>query len=249
MYAEVLDKYRVNGYTEPVDVFSTEEVAEFRRRFFAGIGQTDDAAGPVSFDICNWHMRHRWCYEMAVNPKILDLVEGIFDEPNLILWSMIIWYKEPNNDLYVPWHQDGAYWPMTPHKAVTAWVALGDTFAENGGLTFIPGYQDRIYEHPSFSDPQTEFIEKLGDDRVDAARAVPLTVKAGQVCLFNLATIHSTGFNRTGRARVGCAFRYTTPDVKFHLDQWTRYKPELCVVRGEDRLRMNRAAECAPPAA
>jgi ectoine hydroxylase-related dioxygenase (phytanoyl-CoA dioxygenase family) len=48
----------------------------------------------------------------------------------------------------MPWHQDAAYWPLSPREHnITAWIALFDTDASNGCMRVIPGTHERLLEH------------------------------------------------------------------------------------------------------
>ena len=36
------------------------------------------------------------------------------------------------------WHQDASYWPLSPSKTVTVWLAVDDADAGNGAMRVIP---------------------------------------------------------------------------------------------------------------
>ena len=36
------------------------------------------------------------------------------------------------------WHQDASYWPLSPSKTVTVWLAIDDADAGNGAMRVIP---------------------------------------------------------------------------------------------------------------
>ena len=78
-------------------------------------------------DRADSNLRFRWAYELATHQRILDYAERILG-PDIVLWAMVFWYKEPHNSKYIPWHQDATYWPMEPRINLTAWMALGPTF-------------------------------------------------------------------------------------------------------------------------
>ena len=243
---ELLEFYKNHGYLGPVDVFSKAEALNFRAEFFEAMGLTEESKSYIEQDIVNWHMKYAWCHEMAKNPTILDLLEAIFGDPNIVVWSSMIWYKEPDYNKYIPWHQDGAYWSMEPKKTVTVWIALGESTPENGGLRFSPKVHNHIYEHPEIEDPSSQFITHC-DQKLAEGRAVNITMQPGQACFFDMHTLHTSGPNKTDKARIGLSFRFTTPEVKFDLNHWQRYKPEICLVRGEDNYHLNREVVGEPP--
>ena len=45
----------------------------------------------------------------------------------------------PGDGRRVSWHQNASYGPLTPSKAVTAWVTIDDVDATNGAMQIIPG--------------------------------------------------------------------------------------------------------------
>ena len=81
--------------------------------------------GETSKDIREWHEMSTYLYEIAMNPKILDLVEGILGA-NFYFWASNFFIKEPRNASTVGWHQDAYYWPMAPHNSVTVWLAFDE---------------------------------------------------------------------------------------------------------------------------
>jgi non-haem Fe2+, alpha-ketoglutarate-dependent halogenase len=233
-----VEHYRKVGFTQAVNVFSRSESMAMRRKFFEAIGQTEDQTRHISQEIPNWHTRHQWCADMVRQARIVDLVQALLDAPDVMVWSMLFWYKQAGDVTYVPWHQDGAYWPMTPVKTITAWVALGDVDRNNGALHFRPGRRTDLRPHTALNDPRSEFITQFPDAVPEAEeRGVDMT--GGQVCLFDAYTVHRTGPNLTARARVGCGIRYATPDVAFDAPMWKRYQPEILMLRGRDSYGFN----------
>lgn len=237
-----VDHYQAHGFTGPVEIFSRAEIETMRRRFFAGIGQSEEETKHIAEDIVGWHAKHRWCLDIARTPRLLDLVEGLFGEPNIVMWSMMFWYKEAGDVTFVPWHQDGAYWAMDPMKNITAWVAFGDVSSGNGCLRFSRRRVGRVLPHPPMQDPRTHFIECLPESSFDPESAVDVEMQSGEACLFDAEAIHMSGPNPSDRARIGCSVRYTTPDVRFRLDEWKRYQPQIVLLRGEDRYGLNAGA-------
>ncbi|MBA2482688.1 MAG: phytanoyl-CoA dioxygenase family protein [Planctomycetes bacterium] len=140
----------------------------------------------------------------------------------------------------MPWHQDASYWAIEPKKTVTAWLALGETSPDNGCLRIIPGSHTRTSEHRAISDPTSWFDKGVDPRDIDESTAVDLALRPGEAVLFNEATLHGSEMNRSSQPRVAISFRYTSPEVRFLIDQWTdpgRVKTFL--VRGEDRLHLN----------
>ena len=133
-----LDQLKEDGYTGPVPLLSAEAAAAARRAYFEAIGQSEESPGPTKARPYGFNVLHRWAHDLSVNERVLDHVEMALG-PDIVLWATVFWYKEPHNTKYIPWHQDASYWPMEPRINLTAWIALGPTFPENGCLRLIPG--------------------------------------------------------------------------------------------------------------
>ena len=56
-------------------------------------------------------------------------------------WLDKLLAKRPaKTDAVFAWHQDLAYWPVTPDtRTATMWLALDDSTVENGCMRFVPG--------------------------------------------------------------------------------------------------------------
>ena len=57
---------------------------------------------------------------------------------DVIGWGSHFFCKLPGDGKRVSWHQDASYWPLTPSKAVTVWLAIDDASVENACVRFIP---------------------------------------------------------------------------------------------------------------
>jgi len=243
-----IEQFREEGYSGPVRVMSESDAASLRAHFFREIGQAEAAPGPTKAYMSAWHLKHRWSYELATLPSILDLIEEA-QGPDMVLWAMHFWYKEPHNSKRIPWHQDGQYWPIRPIKNVTAWVALGPTFKANGCLRIVPGTHKRMLEHLKLNDPTSGFAQGLPKEAVDESKAVDLEMQPGEAVIFNEAVFHGSECNTSDVARVAISMRYTTPEVKILIDEWSDPdRIRTLLVRGEDRPRLNEAIRGTPPA-
>lgn len=236
-----VEQYKEAGFTGPVRVFNEPEAAAFRQKFFQTIGQSESAPGSTCHYMSAWHHTMRWAYDLATDPRVLDLITPLLG-PDLIMWAMHFWYKEPRSGKLIPWHQDAAYWQMEPKKNVTAWIALGPTFLENGCLRVIPGSHKQFVEHIQVQDPSSAFKIGLPTDAINETSAVTLEMQPGEAVIFNEGTYHGSRANESNIARVALSIRYTTPDVKFLIEKWKdpdRIKTFL--VRGQDTHHHNDA--------
>ena len=52
--------------------------------------------------------------------------------PDILLYQLTLWLKEPRTDASISWYQDSTYFGRAPAKHVTAWVALSHRNLESG---------------------------------------------------------------------------------------------------------------------
>ena len=67
--------------------------------------------------------------------KILGQILG----PDVLLWGSQLFCKPAAVGMEIPWHQDGAYWPIRPLANISAWIAIDRVSRENACLKVIPG--------------------------------------------------------------------------------------------------------------
>ncbi|MDQ1910710.1 phytanoyl-CoA dioxygenase family protein [Paenibacillus sp. GD4] len=244
-----IEQYREEGYCGPIQGLTLQEADDYYERFFGVLGQSRYEPGPAGMNLSAWHQRHRWAYELATHPGIVAAMKQILGD-DLVLWAMHFWYKEPGNGKYIPWHQDINYWPMEPAINATAWVSLGWSIRENGCLRVIPGTHRSIVEHASTGDESSAFTQGIAAELIDESKAVDVEMSPGQIAFFNEATFHGSDRNDSNIPRVAFSVRYTTPEVKFLMEEWggdtSRIRTYL--VSGEDRFRLNDSIKGVIPA-
>ena len=193
--------------------------------------------GETPKDIREWHETSRWLFDICMNPKIHDLVEGILG-PDFYLWASSFFVKEPYSKEIVGWHQDAYYWPMTPHNSVTVWLTLSDVDEQNGAMKIVPGsHKSGIIKHrrSTVTDSILTLELEKGSFREDTA--VSMCLKAGEVSLHDDAAVHGSPANPSHRRRVGLTMRFSGTNVKNDLKVNPNFKTYLC--RGVDRFKLN----------
>jgi ectoine hydroxylase-related dioxygenase (phytanoyl-CoA dioxygenase family) len=120
--------------------------------------------------------------------------------------------KLPGTDTEVGYHQDFAYTPHTNDDLVTALLMLDDMTLENGCLRVIPAsHKGPIYSHYEM-DHFRGFIrpEVMGEMH---AKEVPITGRAGSVCLMHTRLVHGSRPNCSDRPRGLYIAVYTAADA------------------------------------
>lgn len=207
--------YWRDGVIFPISVLSAARVAELRRKFEAleqSLGGTPDPT-PCT------NLYFRWAYDLSLQPNILDSVEALLGPEIIVAGSMIL-CKHPGHDAYVAWHQDGAYVEDDQTPAVSAWIALADSTANNGCMRVIPATHRQAVSHRVDHDPANLVGKgRLGTGRtvaeeVDEAKAVDVVLRAGEMSLHHNRIIHGSRANCGDDKRIGFIVRYTTPAAR-----------------------------------
>ena len=224
-----------NGYIKNLPVFAPAGVAQLQKMF-------DDWSGRVPEDIDinrvnMWHKASRTFFELCHTPAILDYVEDVIG-PNFYQWGGQFFVKYPNDGSEVPWHQDSQYWPLSPERTVTAWLAIYDTDATNAAMQVIRGsHKKGVYTHHINDAPNLVLQKEVDANEIDQENIVTLDMKAGEISLHDSRLIHGSGPNTSDRRRCGITMRYCPTEVKCDLSVWPTF--EAYLARGVDKYRHN----------
>ena len=206
-------RYASDGFLFPIAVLTAAEVADFR----AALATLQESLGgrPKPVDMNQIHLHFRWAYELVTRPRLLDIVEDVLG-PDLLVHSVSVFAKPPRDTSYVSWHQDGHYWRLEPPDLTTAWVALSDSHAENGALRVLPGsHRGRVPHRTQPGDEHNLLSSGLTvDGGVDESKVETVVLRAGEMSLHHVNTVHGSEANRSAEPRIGIAIRYTTPAVR-----------------------------------
>ncbi len=230
-----MNGYGERGYEFPIPVFDEAETRGFRRHF-------DDYYAYYSEQIrilpankhvsvfAHTHTFLNWVYRMASHPKVLDAVEGVLG-PDLTVRDSAWFAKMPGDKKYISWHQDGTYWGLHPPKAVTAWIALSDSLPENGCMRVVPGSHRQIYpHHETYAADNALSRGQEVAVTVDERQAVDIVLRPGEMSLHDVAIVHGSQANASGKPRIGLAVRYMPPEVV----QEGKVRQLALLVRGKD---------------
>lgn len=228
--AEQIQDYNQQGYLKPFDIYNPLE-AQCNRAYFdyllAKLKAMND--GRDSYAINGYHTRCQGIYDMATYPAILDLVQDIVG-PDIICWGTHFFCKLPHDPKSVPWHQDASYWPLTPARTVTVWLAIDDADVENACMHVIPGtHRNGQMPWENTTDPavlnqKIMNIEQYG-------KPIPFELKAGQISLHADMIAHGSAPNTSDRRRCGLTIRYCPPSVRTINSGWAA---NAIICRGSD---------------
>ena len=225
---EQIQNYNQKGYVFPLDVFTPEE-AKTNRAYFDELIQKALDAGFTSYNVQRWHVYCQGIYEIN---RLLDYVQDILGE-NLILRGSHCFCKLPGDEKQVSWHQDASYWPITPSKIVTAWLAIDDVDEENGAMQIIPGshLQGQIPFERSTPKEKNVLGQTVHNPEHFGDAPISLNLKAGQISLHSDLLLHSSRPNLSSRRRCGIAIRFVPPETTALTENWLK---DTIIARGID---------------
>lgn len=224
-----IDQFKSNGYFMKKRAITAEHAFDCRRRIEA----MELALG----EDCNKRMKIKahvvapWMVDLSRHPVILDAVESILG-PDILLFGSSMFAKSANSDKFVSWHQDSAYYGLSPNNSVTAWLAFTPSNKTNGCLRVLPGsHLGEDYEHEETYDPKNllargQSIIGMNDDKAEY-----LELEPGEFSLHHVRTAHGSLGNESPDRRIGLAFFYIATNVESTLGRRTALK-----VRGKDNF-------------
>ncbi len=227
--AEQVQSYNEHGYLKPVRIYSDEEITKVRT-YFDGLLARVVAAGGDSYSISTAHLKYGPVYDIISNPKIVAVVKDILGE-DVIGWGSHFFCKMPRDGKAVAWHQDASYWPLTPSKTVTVWLAIDKADLGNGCMRFISGSQNfgHMTYRPS-SEADHNVLNQTIDNPEQYGTPVVDDLLAGEISLHSDLLLHSSEANESDRRRCGLTLRYCTPDVRAGIN----WHSKGVVVAGRD---------------
>ena len=216
-----IEAFNRDGYLTGIKIFSEGEIGEIRAGFDSLL-DTYLRAGKDSYSIATAHMKHAAVYDLLTHPRILQYVRDLLG-PDVIAWGSHFFCKLPGDGKKVSWHQDAAYWPLTPTKAVTVWLAIDDADDENACVRFIPGSHlhgeltSKLHE-----EDENEILYQSVADAESFGEPVSNVLKAGSISIHSDLLLHGSLANESSRRRCGLTLRYCTPDVTAYLDWYEK---------------------------
>ena len=235
---EEKSQYKNDGFITGLPVFAKEAENDLDQFFLSLSSRLDN-----SIDLnktAQWHKASLEFYNLCTTSTILDYVEDLLG-PNFYLWGGQFFLKEPKDGSVVPWHQDAQYWPLTPAKAVTVWLALYDTNEENAAMKVVKGsHKDGVFNHHTNKANNLVLDQEVSEDQIKKENIVSLNLKVGQISLHDDGLLHGSDVNKSNRRRCGITMRFSPIEVKADLSIWPHFETQL--VRGKDFLKHNPVA-------
>jgi non-heme Fe2+,alpha-ketoglutarate-dependent halogenase len=226
---EQIEKYNRLGYVAPLEAFAAEDINQIRA-YFDDLLQRVVQQGGDSYSISSAHMKYGPVYDILTNTKIVDHVADLLGE-DVIAWGSHFFCKMPHDGKAVAWHQDASYWPLSPSKALTVWLAIDDADEENACMKFVAG--SHHYGHLTFrpSSPDEHNVLNQTIDNPEQFGTIQADeLRAGQFSVHSDLLLHGSDANQSDRRRCGLTLRYCSADVRADLG----WNEKGVHVRGKD---------------
>ncbi len=213
---EQIGGFNRDGYVRPLSIYSPTEITAIRTYFDDLLAQVV-AAGGDSYSISSAHLKYGKVWDILTHPKIVACVKDVLGD-NIVGWGSHFFCKMPGDGKAVAWHQDSSYWPLTPSKAITVWLAIDDADPENANMQFVRGshhfghltYRESSVEEHNVLNQSIENAEQYGE-------VVDNPLKAGQASIHSDLLLHGSEANTSTRRRCALTLRYAAADVRAHL--------------------------------
>ena len=227
--AEQVEQFNERGYIKPLAVFDEAE-ADDLRCFFDGILAEALAAGADSYSIVSAHMKHGRIYDLMFHTRVAAYMRDLLGE-NVVCWGAHFFCKMPSDDRQVSWHQDASYWPISPSRTATTWLAIDDVDRQNACMQFVEGsHRYGHIEHRPSTEEDRNVLYRSVDGAERYGDLVDVELRAGQMSLHSDLLLHGSAPNRSNRRRCGLALRFAPVEVRASMN----WNAEGVIVSGTD---------------
>lgn len=218
-----VDHFNRHGFVPAVDVFDAAEATTLRRYVD---GLLDAVAGAPdkrnSYSINGYHVVCAGLWDVVTEPRIAALVRDLLG-PRIVCWGTHLFAKLPGDGKEVPFHQDAVYWPFTPARTVTVWLAVDDVGLDNAPMQFVPGsHREGPLRHEVLDLDGTRVLGRRALGMEARPQRYANVLRSGQVSLHSDLLLHGSAANTSSHRRAGLTLRYAAADVRLvdGFDAW-----------------------------
>ena len=208
-----VEHFNQHGYVSPIRVMSEQHADQLRNQLET---YERENGGPLKGALRHkTHLLFAGLNELVRQEKIVDAIEDLYGA-NILCWTTNFFIKEASDAAYVSWHQDSTYWGLSKPDVVTAWVALSESNVSSGAMHVIPGTHrlDQIPHRDTFSKDNLLTRGQEVSVDVDAAKAISINLRPGEMSLHHVRIIHGSPPNTSSQRRIGFAIRYIPTYVR-----------------------------------
>lgn len=231
---EQVDHFNRHGFVPAVDVFDAAEAVRLRG-YVDGLLDAVAAAPDRrnSYSINGYHVVCAGLWDLVTEPRIVALVRDLLG-PRIVCWGTHLFAKLPHDGKEVPFHQDAVYWPFTPARTVTVWLAVDDVGLDNAPVQFVPGsHLDGPVPHEVLALDGTRVLGRRARGMDQRPQRYADVLRSGQVSLHSDLLLHGSDANTSPRRRAGLTLRYAAAEVRL-IDGFDAWRQASVHVAGGD---------------
>jgi len=208
-----IEAFNRDGYLKGIRIFSAAEIAEIRTYFDQLLARVM-AEGGDSYSINSAHLSYGRVFDLLAHQRIVAPLKDLLGA-DLIGWGAHFFCKMPRDPKTVSWHQDASYWPMTPSRTATVWLAIDDADTHNACMRFIPGshHHGHLTYHLSEEDENNVLFQTVPDAET-YGDPVDVELAAGEISIHSDMLLHGSRANTSERRRGGLTLRYCAAEVR-----------------------------------
>jgi ectoine hydroxylase-related dioxygenase (phytanoyl-CoA dioxygenase family) len=208
-----IDRFNREGYLTGIRVFDSAEISA-HRTYFDQLLERVVASGGDSYSISSAHLRYGRVYDLLRHPRMVACATDLLGE-NVVGWGSHYFCKMPHDGKQVAWHQDATYWPISPSKTITIWLAIDDVDRQNGCMRVISGsHVIGHLAHRSTEEAEQSVLGQAIQQPDQYGPVIDLELRAGEVSIHSDLLLHGSEANRSERRRCGLTLRYCPVDVR-----------------------------------
>lgn len=224
-----IDRFNEQGYLKPFRIYSEAEIGAIRDEF-DGMIERVMARGDHNYSIISAHLKSGMVHDIINEPRIVAYISDLLGE-DVVGWGAHFFCKLPGDGKIVNWHQDASFWPLSPSKTVTAWLAIDDADTGNACMRFVAG--SHHYGHLTYhlsEEAENNVLNQTVKDIGVYGTEVDIELEAGEISLHSDLLLHGSGLNTSDRRRCGLTLRFCAASVRAELN-WNK---EGVIVKGAD---------------
>ena len=208
-----IDTFNRDGYIKGIRIFSDEQIGEIRAYFDQLLAKVL-AEGRDAYSINSAHLTYGRVFDLLANERITAHIKDLLGE-HLVGWGSHFFCKMPRDRKTVSWHQDASYWPMTPSKTATVWLAIDDADVDNACMRFIPGSHHHGHLTYKLSEEdENNVLFQTVPTAEQYGEPIDVELKAGEISIHSDMLLHGSKANTSGRRRCGLTLRYCAAEVR-----------------------------------
>jgi len=147
---------------------------------------------------------------------------------NATIQANQLFLKPANNGIEILPHQDDYYWCLKDSNGLTAWLCLGESNKQNGGIFYYKGsHKLGLIKHYSADVPGSSQAVIKSELKKIEKNKVCLDLKAGDVVFHHALTVHGSEKNKSNIGRPGLAIQYIPINAEYDIERKKKYKVQL----------------------